>query len=99
MRIRGFEKHRGSRITGLENLARIPEAVYREVRIMDRIINFRLALFRYFGVSSTIFINFKSYSTERCRTTTRIERSIGKFGSFHLCLPSSLCNVGLFGQV
>ena len=58
MRIRGFEKHRGI-ADQLENLASIPDSVCLEVRIMDRIINFRLALFRYFGVSSTIFINFK----------------------------------------
>ena len=38
-RIRGFKKHHGA--DQLKNLARIPDSVCLEVRIVDRIINFR----------------------------------------------------------
>ena len=59
-RIRGFENtvDRGSL---LKNLARVPDSVCLEVRIMDRVINFR---FPFFGI--LVFSVPSFYSTEHC---------------------------------
>ena len=65
MLIRGFEKHRGSRISwkiwpGLRTLSMSKSSDYG----LDHWLSVGL-WFRYFCVLSTIFVNFKFYSTER----------------------------------
>ena len=73
----------------LKNFAPIPDSVCLEVRIIDRVINFRFALLGILVFRRLSGLQFQVFTPRsiayRCSRTTNIDRSTEKVGSFQLC--------------